>query len=302
MELRLTKTLWGVDDLAFPDRWESLFQRIKDDGFQCLEGSLLCFELNKIDELGIKKFTELRKKHGLDFIAQVHTCGYPVSSRKVAAHVAHFRESVKRSKTLLEPSLINSHSGHDSWTLEESVSFFTEALKVEEEEGILIVHETHRRRVFYSPWATVPVLERLPKLSVTADLSHWVCVAERLFDDKLDDDWPGILQLIAKRCKLIHARVGYAEGPQVPDPRAPEYKAELHAHEKWWIAIWHAQAGIGTKIMYHEPEFGPPPYLHTLPHTQMPVSNLWDINTYIGKKSYTLYQQEFHHAQTKDLL
>ena len=29
MELRVVKTLWGVDDAAHPERWPALFARIK---------------------------------------------------------------------------------------------------------------------------------------------------------------------------------------------------------------------------------------------------------------------------------
>ena len=69
-------------------------------------------------------------------------------------------------------------------------------------------------------------------MKVNADLSHWVVVGERCYDETYDDDWSEILELVAGRCHLIHARVGYSEGPQVPDPSAKEYASDLEYHEK----------------------------------------------------------------------
>jgi len=177
---------------------------------------------------------------------------------------------------------VNAHSGHDSWTLEQCVEFYQAAEKVEKEEGILISHETHRRRALYQPWRTYEILQRVPTLKLTADLSHWVCVCERLFHDKYDD-WPQILRAVAKNCYLIHARVGYDEGPQVPDPSAAEYRAELDTHLRWWNVIWDEQIARGDKICYVEPEHGPPRYLHTLPHTNVPVADLWEVNNFVAR-------------------
>ena len=57
----------------------------------------------------------------------------------------------------------------------------------------------------------------LAKLRINADLSHWCCVCEKVFDaaDPRDDWWPPVLAMVAKHCHFIHCRVGHAEGPQV---------------------------------------------------------------------------------------
>jgi len=112
---------------------------------------------------------------------------------------------------------------------------------------------------------------------------------QRLLNDKLDDDWPEIIQLVAKHCHQIHARVGYAEGPQVPDPSAPEYADALEAHERWWNVIWMVQKIRGEEFAYVEPKHGPPPYLHTIPHTNVPVADLWKVNSWIGNRIATTY-------------
>ena len=84
---------------------------------------------------------------------------------------------------------------------------------------------------FANPWNTQRILRRFPSLKLTCDYSHWVCVAERLLPDCGE-----ILQLSADHCWHLHARVGFEEGPQVPDPRAPE-----------WSIIWKFTSNGGSR-------------------------------------------------------
>ena len=61
----------------------------------------------------------------------------------------------------------------------------------------------------------------------------------------VDGWWPEVLGMLRDRVWLIHARVGYEEGPQVPDPAAPEYAGEVKCHMGWWEAIMKVQR-VGT--------------------------------------------------------
>jgi len=293
MKLKLTRTLWGILDHTQVEQerptWDALFQKLKSEGYEAIETSVGPFWpfAGHDDE-----FKALMQKYKFDFVGQLHTCDYPVSSRKVADHLASYRQYVTRAKAL-GAVFCNAHSGSDTWSLEEAVEFYTETLKIDQEIGLKVVHETHRRRVFYNPWFTRDVVKRVPQLRLNADFSHWVVVGERIFDDKYDDDWVEILKLLAPNIELVHARVGYAEGPQVPDPSAPEYQNELEAHEKWWQQIWAANAAKGVTVYYVEPEFGPPPYLHTLPHTNVPVADLWKINSWVGRRVQTHFAKTY---------
>jgi hypothetical protein len=93
-----------------------------------------------------------------------------------------------------------------------------------------------------------------------------------------------IIRQCAERCIHIHARVGYEEGPQVPDPRAPEYQYCLDAFERWWQLIWDAQDARGLAASTLTPEYGPPGYLHTLPYTRQPVVDLGEISDWQARR------------------
>lgn len=301
--IALVRTTWGVTEFGSPATWDDVLGRLKGLHYAAIEHCIGPFDSFQADPaLG----RQLRTKHGLDAIGQLHTCGYPVASRRVEDHVKSFSQLVQLAKAA-GVIFANSHSGHDSWSLEESLQFFREANKIAHEAGLLVTHETHRRRALYSPWRSTEIITALPELRITADLSHWAVVSERIFDDPADAEWwPKTLSLVASRAALIHARVGYAQGPQVPHPAAPEYAAgmcqcmhmrclfphqlpsELAAHEKWWDAIVASMRSQGRRV-YVEPEHGPAPYLHTLAFTNVPVADLWEVNTWIGKRLQARY-------------
>lgn len=167
---------------------------------------------------------------------------------------------------------INLHSGADFMSHDQGCAFFEEALRVEAKIGIPVAHETHRGRIFYTPWDTLFYLKQFESLKVNADYSHWVNVCERLPDDQVE-----AMTLANRRAIHIHARVGYEEGPQVPDPSAPEYAHHLEWHEQQWQRILQQRRAAGDEFATLTPEYGPPAYLHTLPHTNVPVADLWEV-------------------------
>ncbi|HMK38245.1 MAG TPA: sugar phosphate isomerase/epimerase, partial [Bacteroidota bacterium] len=116
----------------------------------------------------------------------------------------------------------------------------------------------------------------LGDLRLTADFSHWCCVHESLLADQ-----PEALALAIDRTEYIHARVGHAEGPQVSDPRAPEWSAELDAHMAWWRRIADARRAAGAEDLFVCPEFGPAPYMPLIPHSRAPVADLWEITLFM---------------------
>lgn len=254
MELVTYRHLWGVDE-----NWETVFPKIKEAGYDGIETHLLPGKADRT------RFRSLLAEHDFRFITMIFTAG-----NSVEEHLASFESQIAEALEF-KPVLINCHSGRDEWPEKHRIEFFEQALSIEKKYDAVVAHETHRGRILYNPWSTSDLLDRFNDLKLCCDFSHWVCVCERLFDE------PEIIEKCAARTMHLHARVGYEEGPQVPDPRAPEFEHHLHTHEGWWDKIWASQKARGMNETNLTPEFGPPPYLHALPHTEAPVASLWDI-------------------------
>lgn len=258
MNIKSIKALWGMEGSL-----ESQFERIAAAGYEGIE-SPLPNEMEKM--IGIpteeKQFRRLLEQYKLDYIAMVFTSG--------ENHAASFAEQVDRA-VALAPILINSHSARDGMPFAEQAAFFEKTQAVEQKLGIPVGHETHRGRAMFTPWTTAALLHEFPELKLIADFSHWVCVCESLLEDQKE-----YLDLAIKRTIHVHARVGHAQGPQVPHPAAPEYESELRTHEGWWKRMVQDHAKAGKQLTF-TPEFGPPGYMPTLPFTHQPVVDLWQV-------------------------
>mgnify|MGYP003640595938 CR=1 FL=1 len=282
MKLSLFKTLWGHESSL-----SDAIQCCHDAGFQGIESPA------PRDGSERKAFFEALEAADLKWIAEVSTCTLdgtyvPQPGRSVTDHLDSLREGVERSLTGT-PLFINTMAGYDAWSIADAIAFYQGVVKLEEELGIPISAETHRGRSTYSPWITRDILLETPDLRLTCDFSHWCVVSERLI---LDEE-PEILQLAAKHAYHIQPRIGYGQGPQVPDPRAPEYQEALQAHERWWTVLWEAMAARGRREMTMTPEFGPDGYLQCAPFTRVPVADLWDINTWVGHRQLERFQNHF---------
>lgn len=260
MELKLVRHLWGVD-LTRP--LASYLPRWREVGYGALEVSQ-----DLVPDP--KALFAFMKANGLGWVPQVFSNQF-IAGGTVQEHFSSLKSQIEQALDQ-EPLFFNAHSGSDNWLPAQAEEFYGRVLELEKQVGVPVSHETHRMRYFATPWATREVLEKFPELKVTCDFSHWVCVCERLLPDLGDT-----IALAASHCHHLHARVGFEEGPQVPDPSAPEYATHLAAHEQWWDVVWASQKQRGMACSTLTPEFGPPPYLHTLPHTNVPVADLGAI-------------------------
>lgn len=282
MELSLYKTLWGHDGGL-----NEAVHLCKEAGFQGIEGPA---PADPTERLG---FFETLGRSGLEWIAEVSTCTppgsyVPMPGCGVNDHLESLEEGILCSLPG-SPRFINTMAGYDAWSFADARRFFEGVVNLQDRHGIVISVETHRGRPTFNPWATRDLLKALPELRITCDFSHWCVVSERLVLDEFKD----ILALAASHAHHIQPRVGYSQGPQVPDPRAPEYADALAAHERWWTCVWDSMAERGFTRFTMTPEFGPDGYLQCAPFTGVPVADLWDINRWIGHRQRERFQHQF---------
>lgn len=259
--LKVMATNWGFDGSI-----DAFCSRARKEGYDGIEvwwpGNTSAQE---------ELFTAL-KKHQLEV---GFLCGG--SQRNWAEHLEAFRQSliaaVKNNRQ--RPLYINCHSGRDYFTSDQNQAFIDLTHQTSTETGIRICHETHRGRMLYAAPLTRTYLERNPSLKVTLDISHWCNVHESLLADQ-----PENVQIALERTEHIHARIGHAEGPQVSDPRAPEWQAALQAHLSWWDQIIQRKKQQGEPITVLT-EFGPPDYMWSLPYTRQPLADQWAINVHM---------------------
>ncbi len=270
MKLLLFKTLWGHDG--------SLLEAIDQAaaaGFDGIEGPV------PEDEETRAEVQDYLAANDQELIAEVCTGGSYVPSphATVQEHLDDLRRGVEHSLHM-NHRFINTMCGLDAWPMPVQVQYFEQLLAIEQEFHTNITVETHRSRSTFNPWRTRELATILPRLKLNLDFSHWCCISERLV---MNDD-PELLAFFGDQAWHMHGRVGYDQGPQVPDPRAPEYAAAVDAHCSWWRTVWTHQYQRGFRTFTMTPEFGPDGYLHLEPYTQKPVADLWEVNQWMGQR------------------
>ena len=268
--LKVLATNWG-----FRGSMDQFCRKVKEEGYDGIEvwwpGSAEAQEdlFNALDKYGLEA--------GI-------LCG---GSQSVwQEHLATFQKAIEAatSNRRFRPLYVNCHSGRDYFTEEQNQAFIDLTDKISRSTGIIVCHETHRGRMLFAAPVTRRFIEKNPSLRITLDISHWCNVHESLLSDQ-----PAAVQMALDRTSHIHARVGHPEGPQVSDPRAPEWQDALNAHVAWWDQVMQQKKSSGGTMTVLT-EFGPPDYMWSLPYTRQPLSDQWAINVHmmqLFRKRYT---------------
>ncbi len=250
---------WG-NTLPF----EVFCQNVKAAGYDGVEMAL------PLDPAESRPITDALKTYDLELIGQY----WQSFETDLDKHRQQY-EKYLRNLIAARPVFINCQTGKDFFTVDQNQQLFEVAARITAETGVRIIHETHRGKALFAAHVCQDYLTKLPDVRIALDISHWCNVHESLLDDQ-----PEAVALAIARTDHIHSRVGYPEGPQVNDPRAPEWETTLQSHLGWWDAVvaMHHQNGRQLTITT---EFGPAPYMPLMPYTQMPLANQWEVNVFM---------------------
>lgn len=243
MQLKFIKALWGMEAMPI----EAALDWVSQNGYSGFETV-------------VDTARRAQGKHSLDLVLLAF---------------AENADEVKRGideAVQLNAKLVNFQAGKDWFSFAQGCDLFEAALRYAEDCPIPVCFETHRGRILFSPTVTAEYLDRFPTLRLTADFSHWTCVCESMLSDQ-----EAHLEKAIRAVGHVHARVGHEEGPQVPDPRAPQWHGHVQVFEGWWDRILQAAEQQGQETLFIDPEFGPPNYLWTDPRTGEPLADLLEV-------------------------
>ena len=229
--LDMYKTLWGVTE-PLP----SLLPTLKAKGYCGVEA---CFLYTSTED----KMTLLQARQAktIELIVLLQTSGSTVQE-----HLESLENQIIEALPYT-PSKLNIHGGKDSWCWEEITEYFEGFLLLEAKYRTVVplLHETHRGRILYSPWISFRVMEAFPTLCFTADVSHWVVVAERHLEPEFDH----VLSLLADRTRHIHTRPCSPQHIQLQSLTDVMYAEDLQCFQRYWHRIFVAQLRLGNGVI-----------------------------------------------------
>jgi hypothetical protein len=147
--------------------------------------------------------------------------------------------------------------------LKEMQSVIKQWLRVAAEEGMPIQFETHRNCITNDLYTTVQLLDAIPEMRMTADLSHYV----------VDREMPcpptallqALISRVLDRCDSFQGRIAARGQIQLPLHFAQNQKW-VNLFKQWWregFASWMSRHGAAADPLIFTCELGPPDYAMT---------------------------------------
>ena len=255
--LRIQHSLWSLIKLPFnaPVEWtlDEKFQRVKASEFEAVE----CW-LNDESE------AEHRTALG--------TAGLRLVLGHRPFHLQDVRATVERAKRL-QADFIFAQPADAFTPVMDVVALVKEGRKIANDNGLALFVEIHRNNFTENLPQIKQLIEQVPDIRFTADLSHLVVCGE--FYGWEDERAVDRLMPVLERTSHLHGRISNGEQVQVDVGDGTNATAQFFVR-LWATAMthWLRDAGPGDVLPFAS-ELGPPRYAITTPDGKE-ISDRWE--------------------------
>ena len=247
--LRVQHSLWSLIGLplnAPPEEEWTLaekFGRVKEAGFEAVE----CW----LDESDEQRHRDALNAAGLRLVLGHHPFTQEDTRHTVAQAVR------------LGADFVFAQPLHPYVALAEAVPFLREAIQIAADHGLPLFIETHRGNIPESLNQALALIELMPEIRFTGDLSHFVVIGE--FYGWEDERALERMDPVLSRVSHLHGRISSGEQVQVDVGDGSGDTAQFFVR-LWARAMSHWRRGAGPGDVFpFASELGPPRYAITLP-------------------------------------
>lgn len=272
--LRVHHALWSLIKLPLNSEVEwtldEKFARVDDAGFEGVE----CW----LDDSNEHEVKDALDRHGLRLVL-----GHRPFS------VDDTRKAVERA-VRLGADFLFAQPANAFMPIGQVVEMLREGTRIAQDAGLPMWVETHRNNFTENLSQTLQLIEALPEVRFTADLSHFVVGGE--FYGWPEEGAAERMMPVLQRTSHAHGRVSNGEAVQVDVGDGSGQTAQFFV-ELWSIAMRHWLDGAGPGDVFpFASELGPPRYAITLPDGRE-FSDRWQQSLVMKQ----LAEQAWHNAQ-----
>jgi sugar phosphate isomerase/epimerase len=179
---------------------------------------------------------------------------YPLQPEDLAAPLALAKQTKARA--------INLHVRLPHISHEEAADLVCALIARAADADVALYFETHRGCITQDLYRTARLVEAIPEMRLTLDVSHYVLAGEQV------GPTPAIRELLEPmldRVEMIHGRISNGQQIQVPVVDPASELAGLY-RDLWTETMrrWRRRKPAGSTLIF-TPELGPPPYAVTTP-------------------------------------
>lgn len=244
MELQIFQSMWAMEGLPWsgPDwTFAEQVERIAAAGF---DGAAVEFE----DYEAAKEITGLLREHDLRW-----------SIECAPRDADELRTAIERAAEfgLDRATHINLQPNIRPLTVLEGIPPILEWQRIADEAGVPVLFETHRDRMTTDLFYTLQLVDAIPPMRLTADLSHYLLGRE--FRWPVSEENHELIERILERADAFHGRVASREQVQI-QLEFPHHRELFDLFLGWWrdgFARWRARAAEGDTLIFTT-ELGPP--------------------------------------------
>jgi hypothetical protein len=244
--LLVFQSLWGMERLRSEDRELTLAEKVARIAAAGFDGVTDHF----YDRLHVAPLMALVRDHGLAIEGHV----FPRTVAELAPALEMAAEFGCHHVTI-QPDIC-------PMTVAESVPILERWQRMSEQAGVAVYVETHRGRMTNDLLFTMGLLDALPDLRFTVDLSHYIVAREINFP--IPHDIAAMIDRILDHGWAMHGRVAGSHQVQL-ELSFPQNQAWFTQFQSWWAAgfrSWRARAAADATLSF-TCELGPAPYAIT---------------------------------------
>jgi hypothetical protein len=142
-------------------------------------------------------------------------------------------------------------------TVLEAIPLIIGWMQIADEAGIDVLFETHRDRMTTDLLYTLQLIDAVPPMRLTADLSHYIVGRE--FRWPVSEANTELIHRIVERADAFHGRVASREQVQI-QISFPHHRQLLDQFLEWWgegFRRWRGRSSDGDQLIFTT-ELGPP--------------------------------------------
>jgi hypothetical protein len=262
MQFEVFQSMWGMEDLPGERGAWSLEEQVKEIAAAGFDGAAVEFD----DEKTARNTTAILRERGLRWFA----AAYPttVEELKPTIELVHNLGADLCDHINLQPNV-------RPLTPLECIPYLVGWQELADDAGIALYVETHRDRMTTDLHFTVQLINALPNLKLTADLSHFVVGRE--FRYPVNEENNAYVHRILEQAWAFHGRVATREQVQV-QISFPHQRLWLELFADWWregFRLWRERAAAGATLVF-TPELGPPQWYAMTGPDGRELSDRWE--------------------------
>ena len=248
MHLRVLQSVWGLDKCPGFDieaRLDEALERVVTAGF---------------DGVGVN-IARVARTAGVSRVMGAHGLYWEgqVLVRDAGQLAGYIDEAVR-----LGAGHVNVQVAGPVRHLADAMRLLESLRRVSDTAPLPVFYETHRGRLTNDLLFTLGILDEMPDLPLTCDLSHYPVAGE--MELPLREDQLTAIERLLRNARNFHGRISTTHQVQVA-MEAPQHRGWRDQHMAWWkrgFSLWRASAGENDVLPFMC-ELGPPPYAITAP-------------------------------------